>query len=57
MHLNCVTADDNQAKETYSRRGMVTIYFNNHDNTLAGSSKITYNANNHSNKVANIMKA
>ena len=43
----------NQAKEIYTRRGMVTVHFDDHDNTLAGGSKFTYNAYN---KLANITK-
>ena len=30
-----------QAKETYARRGMVAVHFNNRDNTPAGSGKYT----------------
>ena len=41
----------------YARRRMITVYFNDSDNTLVGSGQFTYNAYNHSSKVANIMKA
>ena len=34
----------NQAEEMYTRRGMVTVQFNDGDNTLAGSGKFTYKA-------------
>ena len=54
IHLNCVTVDK---KEAYARRGVVTVYFDSHDNTLVGSGKFIYNAYKHSNKVANIMEA
>ena len=35
---------------------VVTVHFNDHNNTLAGSSKFTYSAYIHSDKVANIVK-
>ena len=41
----------------YARRGVVTVYYHNRDNTLLGSSKYTHNAYNHLNKVVKIMKA
>ena len=41
----------------YARRGVVAVFYHDHDNTLAGSGKYTHNAYNHLNKVANIMKA
>ena len=37
--------------------GVVTVHFNDHDNTqLAGSGKFTCSAYKHSDKVANIVK-
>ena len=36
--------------------GVVTVHFNDHDNTLAGSGKFTCSAYKHSNKMANIVK-
>ena len=35
---------------------MITVYYHDRDNTLAGSDKYTHNAYNHLYKVANIMK-
>ena len=36
---------------------MVAVYFDNHDNTLAGGSKFSYNVYNHSKTVAKTMNA
>ena len=33
----------NQAKPTYTRRGMVAAHFHDHDNTLAVHSKFSFN--------------
>ena len=41
------------SKDIYTRRDVVTVYFDDHDNTLAGGNKFTYNAYS---KVANITK-
>ena len=59
MHIPelCYCALKIKQKEMYARRSMVTVYFNDSDNTLVGSGQFTYNAYNHSSKVANIMKA
>ena len=41
----------------YARRGVITVYYHDRDNTLVDSGKYTQNAYNHSNKVVNITKA
>ena len=41
----------------YARRGVVTVFYHDRDNTLADSGKYTYNAYNGSNKEANTAKA
>ena len=44
MYLNCVPVDYNQAKDTYARRGVVTVPFDNCDNNLADSDEFTCKA-------------
>ena len=42
IHLNCVIMEYNQAKETYTKRGVTAVHFDYQDKTLASSSKCTY---------------
>lgn len=41
----------------YTRRGVVTVHFDNHDNILVGSGKFTCNTSTILNKMTNYMKA